>query len=66
MNSAGHRANLLSPSYSEIGIGVATGGGQYGIFWTQDFGNRHFAAPPRAPEPAAEPEAPSEDAPESE
>jgi uncharacterized protein YkwD len=43
MNSAGHRANMLSPKYSEIGIGVATGGGRYGIFWTQDFGTRRFS-----------------------
>ena len=40
MNSAGHRANLLSPNYVEIGIGVASGSNTYGIFWTQDFGSR--------------------------
>ena len=53
MGSEGHRANLLSPKYSEIGIGVATGAGPYGTFWTQDFGSRHFAPPSPAPEPAA-------------
>ena len=63
MNSAGHRANLLSPNYTEIGIGVATGGGQFGIFWTQDFGARRFAAPPPA---APEPEIAPEDAPDGE
>jgi len=47
MNSAGHRDNLLSPTYTEIGIGVAAGG-PYGIAWTQDFGSRHFASPAAA------------------
>jgi uncharacterized protein YkwD len=42
MNSAGHRANILSESFQEIGIGIAsgtpvnTGGGTY----TTDFGRR--------------------------
>jgi uncharacterized protein YkwD len=51
MNSAGHRANLLSANYTEIGIGVASGGG-YGIFWTQDFGARRFAPQPAPPDEA--------------
>ncbi|CAG8604221.1 12709_t:CDS:2, partial [Acaulospora morrowiae] len=33
MNSPGHRANILNPSFRHLG--VACGGG----FWTQDFGN---------------------------
>lgn len=37
MNSDGHRANILNPSYTSIGIGVTKGGG-YGIYWTQCFG----------------------------
>jgi uncharacterized protein YkwD len=40
MNSPGHRKNILSPSFSEIGIGLVTGRGAYGTYWTQDFGNR--------------------------
>jgi uncharacterized protein YkwD len=40
MSSAGHRANILSPHFSEIGIGVVHGGGGFGIYWTQDFGAR--------------------------
>jgi uncharacterized protein YkwD len=40
LNSPGHRANLLSANYTEIGIGVATGEGRYGIFWAQEFGAR--------------------------
>ena len=36
MNSPGHRANILSKNYTEIGVGVAknTSGT---IYWTQDF-----------------------------
>jgi uncharacterized protein YkwD len=37
MNSAGHRANILNCSLTEIGVGYATGG-SYGRYWTQDFG----------------------------
>lgn len=36
MNSPGHRQNILNPSYTEIGIGVAKGG-SYGTYWVQDF-----------------------------
>jgi uncharacterized protein YkwD len=38
MNSAGHRANILNCSLSQIGVGFATGG-SYGTYWTQDFGS---------------------------
>lgn len=51
MSSPAHRANLLSPNYAEIGIGLATGGGRYGTFWTQDFGTRRFMPSPPAPAP---------------
>lgn len=37
MNSEGHRANILNPELTHIGIGVAYGG-YYGIYWTQCFG----------------------------
>jgi uncharacterized protein YkwD len=37
MNSAGHKANILNCTYSEIGVGYAKGG-SYGTYWTQDFG----------------------------
>lgn len=36
MNSSGHRAILLSASYTEIGIGYANGG-DFGHYWTADF-----------------------------
>ncbi|MBP1934323.1 CAP domain-containing protein [Ammoniphilus resinae] len=36
MNSPGHRANILNPNYTEIGVGLAKGG-QYGFYWTQQF-----------------------------
>lgn len=36
MNSPGHRANILSPSYSKIGIGVMDGG-IYGKMFSQEF-----------------------------
>ncbi|MFD5231481.1 CAP domain-containing protein [Streptomyces qaidamensis] len=37
MNSPGHRANILSPGFTHIGIGFA-GGGRAGTYWTQLFG----------------------------
>jgi uncharacterized protein YkwD len=39
MNSPGHRANILSTTYRDIGVGVAYGG-PYGIYWVQEFGNQ--------------------------
>jgi len=35
--SAGHRANILSPDFTEIGVGVRTGG-DFGVYWVQEFG----------------------------
>jgi uncharacterized protein YkwD len=42
MNSAPHRANILSSSFRAIGIGIAMGtpGGQGGGTYTTDFGRR--------------------------
>jgi uncharacterized protein YkwD len=44
MNSAGHRANILSPSFRDIGIGVALGApgatGGPAATYTTDFGSR--------------------------
>lgn len=37
-NSPGHNANMLGSSYKVIGIGRATGGGDYGVYWTTVFG----------------------------
>ncbi len=37
-NSPGHNANMLGGSFTMIGIGRATGGGQYGVYWTNVFG----------------------------
>lgn len=36
MNSQGHRANILSTTYTEIGVGYAQGG-NYGYYWVQQF-----------------------------
>jgi uncharacterized protein YkwD len=41
MASPGHRANILSPQFTEIGVGVTSGDGQYGTYWTQEFGTRN-------------------------
>ena len=38
MNSPGHRANILSPNFHKVGIGVIDGG-IYGEMYTQDFTN---------------------------
>jgi uncharacterized protein YkwD len=37
MNSPGHRANILRPGFTHIGVGFA-GGGPAGTYWTQLFG----------------------------
>jgi uncharacterized protein YkwD len=37
MTSRGHRANILSPAYTEIGVGVAANK-KGRIVWTQNFG----------------------------
>ena len=37
MTSSGHRANLLNPSYTHIGVGRAPSGSG-AMYWTQDFG----------------------------
>ncbi|WP_328347729.1 CAP domain-containing protein [Streptomyces violaceus] len=37
MNSPGHRANILKPGFTHIGIGFA-GGGRAGTYWTQLIG----------------------------
>ncbi|MFJ3670980.1 CAP domain-containing protein [Streptomyces sp. NPDC090106] len=37
MNSPGHRANILKPDFTHIGVGFA-GGGAAGTYWTQLFG----------------------------
>lgn len=36
MNSSGHKANILSTNYTQLGVGKATGG-SYGTYWTQMF-----------------------------
>lgn len=36
MNSSGHRANILNPNYTELGVGYYKGG-SYGHYWTQEF-----------------------------
>ncbi|MGC5327515.1 SafA/ExsA family spore coat assembly protein [Brevibacillus sp. SYSU BS000544] len=36
MNSAGHRQNILNPTFTQIGVGYASGG-SYRYYWTQMF-----------------------------
>lgn len=41
MNSDGHRANILSNNYCDIGVGYAYGGdSDYHQYWTQNFGRQ--------------------------
>ncbi len=65
MSSPSHRANMLSPNFSEIGIGLVIGGGSYGTYWTQEFGARPDDLEQRvaqlAPAVPAEEPAPPED-----
>jgi len=45
MSSAGHCANIMSASFTEMGIGRAENAAStYGIYWTQTFGNAAAAA----------------------
>ncbi len=44
MNSSGHRANILSTSVWEMGVGYYSGG-PYGHYWGQDFGRRRDIYP---------------------
>jgi uncharacterized protein YkwD len=37
MDSDGHCTNIMSPNFTEIGVGYSTGG-MYGTLWTQNFG----------------------------
>ncbi len=37
-STAGHRENILSPEWSEIGVGVRLGG-EHDIYWVQEFGD---------------------------
>lgn len=61
--SPGHRANILSPKYSEIGVGVVNGGA-YGTYWTQEFGARSGAGLNADPAPPAPDDPPVATAPE--
>jgi uncharacterized protein YkwD len=56
MNSAGHRANILNGSFTEIGIGIAAGAPQSGVRGTAgtyvtDFGSASGAATSAAAKP---------------
>ncbi len=37
-STQGHRENILSAQWTEIGLAVRTGG-EYGVYWVQEFGN---------------------------
>ncbi|MFN3618581.1 MAG: CAP domain-containing protein [Aquabacterium sp.] len=59
MNSPGHRANILNSSFKVAGVALATGG-DYGRYWTVDFGGaltpQTVLSPvvtPAIPEPAS-------------
>jgi uncharacterized protein YkwD len=45
MNSPEHRHNILSDSYSEIGVGFYEGNGEYRYYWDQNFGRRQDIYP---------------------
>lgn len=44
MDSPGHRANILEPRFTELGIGVRVGG-SYGTYWVQEFGRPGLSKP---------------------
>lgn len=37
-STEGHRENILSSQWREVGVGIRTGG-QYGVYWVLEFGN---------------------------
>ncbi len=37
MNSEDHRDNILNPYFTELGVGIRTGG-RFGTYWVQEFG----------------------------
>lgn len=45
MNSPDHKHNILSDSYSEIGVGFFQGSGEYRYYWDQNFGKRDGVFP---------------------
>src|SRR3954454_5343827 len=58
MNSPGHRENLLSADYTQVGLGLALGtptDQTWGATYTTDFRGGAAPAPPRAKAPPADP-----------
>lgn len=53
MRSPGHRANILDPAFKDLGIAVRQGG-EFGVYWVQEFGRPITAPPVRSAEPASE------------
>ena len=64
MNSPGHRANILNPNYTEIGVGYEylqndTGSVNYNYYWTQVFGtpsNNSAGSQLESPTPIPQPD----------
>src|ERR687886_2311238 len=50
MASPGHRANILSPNFTEMGVGVVTGADKLGTYWAEEFGTRPDAGVDGAPQ----------------
>jgi uncharacterized protein YkwD len=44
MASPSHRANILSLSYTDVGIGVTSGNSRFGMCWAEEFGSRYDGA----------------------
>ncbi|MCK4342635.1 MAG: CAP domain-containing protein [Phycisphaerae bacterium] len=44
MDSPEHRENVLNPAFTELGVAVRVGG-EYQIYWVQEFGRPYSAAP---------------------
>jgi uncharacterized protein YkwD len=57
MESPAHRANILSPKFTEMGVGLVNGGGTFGTYWAQEFGGRPGMTQNAAPLPEPEPQA---------
>ncbi len=44
MNSSGHRANILDPDFTHIGVGYASSNSGYRHYWVQMFVGRSGTA----------------------
>jgi uncharacterized protein YkwD len=55
MNSPDHRANILNPNYTDLGIGSDSGSGSYPWMFSEEFAQLRSSSPPPPPPPPPPP-----------